>query len=517
MSRRYVRLTGLADTAAIRAATFNGLPHVVVPVVMLVGDSVVWPSNAPAPEFVPAEELAIAPGAWNGRPCMPDHPAEGSANSPAVLETGCFGMVFNAKFEDGRLKGEAWLDPKRAEAVGRDAVRVIERCQAGEMVEVSVGAWVVTEASSGTHDGKAYEAIWKSCTPDHLALLPEGVKGACSVAAGCGAPRINQERQQAPKAKLRAAQGGVPMKHPMKGRAKVIQSLAEPVSDVGLRDALYEALRAVEPGFDWISEVFPDLSTVIYTCFPAEELLWFRRTYALGDNGSVTLNDDREQVEPVTSYKPVPAADVAQAKGQAELPLVAPDGTPLATPPAACGCKDKPTTRVAREGETMKKTLVDRLLALAAALFDETDRAMLDGLTEEKLTSLLAKLDAAPAEEEKPVEPKEAPALTEDEAIAALPESLREMISRDKATQAALRAGLVAAIGRATTAYSPVQLAAKTTEDLQSLAVALKVNEPAADYSARALASPSNAGLVEPPKPYSLAMAKRAAAAQAPN
>lgn len=169
----------------------------------------------------------------------------------------------------------------------------------------------------------------------------------------------------------------------------------------------------------------------------------------------------------------------------------------------------------------MKKTLVDRLLALAAAPFDETDRAMLEGLTEEKLTGLLAKLDAAPAtppaEEVKPVEPEEAPALTEEEAIAALPESLRAMIARDKATQTALRAGLVASIGKATTAYTPAQLAAKTTEDLQSLAVALKVNEPAADYSARALASPSNAGPVEPPKPYSLAMAKRAAAAQAPN
>lgn len=513
MTRRYVRLTGLADTAAIRTATFQGLPHVVVPVVMLVGDSVVWPSNAPGPEFVPAAELALAPAAWNGRPCMPDHPAEGSANSPAVLERECFGMVFNARFDDGRLKGEAWLDPARAAIVGASAMRVIERCQAGEMVEVSVGAWVVTEAQSGTHDGKAYEAVWASCTPDHLALLPEGVKGACSVAAGCGAPRINQEKQR--QAQLRAAQGGA-MKHPMKGRAKVIQSLAESMSDNELRDALYGALRAVEPGLDWIADVFPDEKMLVYTCIPGDELLWYRRTYAMGEGGAVTLNDDRQQVEPTTEYKPV--AEVAQAKGQAELPLEAPAEL-AATPRAACGCKDKPNTRASREGETMKKTLVDRLLALAAAPFDETDRPMLEGLAEAKLEGLLAKLDAAPAEEEKPaeVDPVAAApvAITEEQALAALPQ-LREIILRDKATQNAIRAGLTAAITKATTAYTPAHLAAKTTEDLQLLAQALKVDQPVADYSGRAVAL-AETTVTEPPKPYSLALARRNAAAEAAN
>lgn len=307
------------------------------------------------------------------------------------------------------------------------------------------------------------------------------------------------------------------MKHPMKGRAKVIQSLAEPVSDVGLRDALYEALRAVEPGFDWISEVYPDLVTVIYTCFPAEELLWFRRTYVLAEGGGVTLNDDREQVEPVTTYKPVPAAEVAQAKGrQAELPPVAPEATPSATPRAACGCPKTNETRDAREGETMKKTLVDRLLALAAAPFDEADRPMLEGLTEAKLEGLLAKLDAAPTEEPEPVEPEPAPALTEDQQIAALPESLRAMIARDKATQASLRANLAASIGRATTVYTPAQLAAKTTEDLQLLAQALKVDQPVADYSGRAVALVETT-VTEPPKPYELALARRKAAAEAAN
>ncbi len=46
------------------------------------------------------------------------------------------------------------------------------------------------EALAGTHGGKDYGITWRSVRPDHLAILPAGLPGACSVAAGCGAPRV---------------------------------------------------------------------------------------------------------------------------------------------------------------------------------------------------------------------------------------------------------------------------------------------------------------------------------------
>lgn len=187
------QFVGLVDTSQLRTAQFAGTTYLVVPVVALVGDSVVRPLNSACPEFVPAEELSLAV-AWNGRPVVPDHPDEGrgSANTPSTLERWQFGIVFNSRYEDSRLKMEAWLDPARAKSVGIDAVSVINRCQSGEMVEVSVGCYITPVPQSGTHNGQSYGVVWRDVVPDHLAMLPIEKTGACSIDAGCGAPRANQ-------------------------------------------------------------------------------------------------------------------------------------------------------------------------------------------------------------------------------------------------------------------------------------------------------------------------------------
>lgn len=188
---RYLHLRGLANTAELRTATYMGDDYIIVPVVALVGNSVVWPMGAEGPEFVPAEELSLYPDSWNNRPCLPDHPENGtsSANIPSILEAMAFGQTFFTKFEDNSLKTEAWLSLSRAEKLGGDPQNVIDRCLAGEMVEVSVGAWITSELRKGEYEGKKYISVWTDILPDHLALLPEGVEGACSIEMGCGAPR----------------------------------------------------------------------------------------------------------------------------------------------------------------------------------------------------------------------------------------------------------------------------------------------------------------------------------------
>jgi hypothetical protein len=176
---RGLRLTGA--TGMLRTANYDGREHLVVPVVAMV-EGVVWASNAPVPEFVPAEELADSYHQWNGRGCFAGHPTEGDrripANQPAVL-TKSFGTIFNTASRDRiletrRLELEAWIDPSKADAVGPDAVAIVQRLQAGERVEVSVGTFVAAEQKDGWWGEQEYHAVWRGLVADHLAFLAKG-------------------------------------------------------------------------------------------------------------------------------------------------------------------------------------------------------------------------------------------------------------------------------------------------------------------------------------------------------
>lgn len=195
--KRLIHLSVSANGAELRSATLNGINYIVCPVISKLGDNVEWPINAPCPELIPASVLSLSIADRNNRPVVMGHPRDElgnyiSANDPAVLERLCFGFTFSARFEDGKVKSEMWLDPLRAAQVGPDAVGVITRLQAGQMVEVSEGDYVLTETREGEWNGKAYGAVWVACWADHLATLREDQKGACSIEDGCGALRTSQ-------------------------------------------------------------------------------------------------------------------------------------------------------------------------------------------------------------------------------------------------------------------------------------------------------------------------------------
>lgn len=184
---RFLNLTN-ATTGQIRTATYQGREHLVVPVVALM-EGVIFPVNAAHPELVLASEFSAAPQGWNGRPLFLNHPAANgvqiSGNSPKVLES-AIGQVFNARISGKRLLMEAWIDTAKARSLGATGESLVARAAAGKPVEVSVGVFVVTEAKIGDYNGKQYKAIWHDVVPDHLALLPDGVLGACSYEMGCG-------------------------------------------------------------------------------------------------------------------------------------------------------------------------------------------------------------------------------------------------------------------------------------------------------------------------------------------
>ena len=189
MNAQRMIFTGYADGSNLRTETFGERNYLVVPVVALV-EGAIQGANVAAPEFVPAAVFGKAPGGWNGEPVTWHHPqVDGmhvSANSPEILERYQIGTVFNsfADLEAKKLHLEAWLDVDTALPEGR---AVLVRLERGDVVEISVGAFVMTQPAHGvTTNGVAYQSEWTEVIPDHLAILPEGVTGACSVEMGCG-------------------------------------------------------------------------------------------------------------------------------------------------------------------------------------------------------------------------------------------------------------------------------------------------------------------------------------------
>lgn len=376
----YVMKHARGAAAAVREVEYDGRTHLVVPVVALVGDVVINPLGAMGAELVPTEQIAFAPSGWDGRPVVLDHPVDQnsgtplSANRPEALAAARIGTMFNTRFEDGRLKTEAWID-----TTAPAARELVEQLRAGEMVEVSVGAFVAVDHRPGrTADGRDFEWVWSSVVPDHLAVGLSGAKGACSIEMGCGAPRAAAENSSEPDA--------VEERQPAEATA----------------------VRAADCGCG------------------------------------------------------APKSGEESGKGEGRV-----------TPAPEQGEKKMPSEK--------QKALAGRLIACGKSPFQEADREVLEAFPEERLESLADGFANAPAPDPvtppatetatatEPEKPK-----TEEELIAALPESVRSMIARYQAEERQKRTELVSCIAGMQTVFTEDQLKTKATEELQALKSALE-------------------------------------------
>lgn len=184
-----------ATGGKVRRASLFGEPHLVVPVRALV-EGVIFAHGAPSPEFIPADVYSRHAMAWNVRPVMAGHPMVNgqmvSAADPAILDARHIGWTFASRYDDSgkALDMEAWINERRAAAMGGDPADVVRRLQRGETIEVSIGAHVdVDPNAAGEHKGRAYRGAWRAVSSDHLAFLRAGERGACSIEMGCGAQR----------------------------------------------------------------------------------------------------------------------------------------------------------------------------------------------------------------------------------------------------------------------------------------------------------------------------------------
>lgn len=494
------------DVGAIRTAEFGGEEHTVIPVVMLV-EGVIHPGNAPSPELALAEEFGRFPDSWNGRPVVLDHPKINGmpvpANSPDVLEDYAFGMLFNTTLDDKKLKSEIWINNVRVAGMEERFQEAVNRLKNGDdVVEVSTGLFSLLEDAKGVYDGETYDRIWRDVVPDHLAVLPDGIIGACSVEDGCGAPRLNAEYMAESSSGLRL--NSVHLKdnagcdcedpsncdcHTRYSKRSLFKALKERLKDSltfmfrdnelgmmdgDIREALGQAL-ITRTSYFWIVGVYQENSsggTFVYEDFI--DYKTYALDYQIRDDGAIILSGEPTHVRPVTQFVPVVVEGAEPTTNS--VPVT----------------KEEDIT-VNKEAKV--KALIDN----AATKFTEEDRDWLMALEEEQLAKLEVEEPQEPpvepqnsdpepqepaAQNPEPQEPQIPVAASSvqnaDEYIANAPAEIQEVLQTGLRMQRARRDELVKALlENSRNKFSKEQLIAKPLEELENLASLADV----ADYS----------------------------------
>ncbi len=416
--RTMLSIQATPDIAGIRTSELMGQEHTVIPCVALV-EGVLWPSNAPGPELALAEEFGRFPDGWNGRPVMYNHPTLNgepvTANSPDILKDNAFGQLFNTIIEGGKLKTEIWINEARITEMDEEAQIVIQNLKDGEgMVEVSTGLFTMQEPLEGSFKGKDYVSIWRNIVPDHLAILPEGITGACSIADGAGAPRTNQQGvMRALQLNTSDIEENPPNEQSglfkrlleIAGGALGFTSSSKYLSDSDLRAALNAGLSAESDRYFFILAVYPeadDSGIFVYELGWEGEL--FQVDFSIM-NGQITIGKEKTPVRPVTTFVPVEITANSKRK----------------------------------ENAMSKEALVKDLIANEALQYTEDDSEWLNTLEEsqlERMTPLEVKsvvnndlasaADPDPAQLTANAQPK---AVTTKEYIDAAPEELRQVLN----------------------------------------------------------------------------------------
>lgn len=536
----YRNLTFRALANDIRLETYLGEEHIVVPCIALVGDEVVYGLNAEGPEFIPAEELEFSTLGWSGRPVLYDHPANSTstANEPATLQAMSFGQIFYPKFEDRKLKVEAWCNKRRAKEIGQE--ELMESIESGKMIELSVGAIISIVPKRGiAANGKPYESRWADIVGDHLAIGLSGSKGACSVEMGCGANRVlksgNDTRTIGNEMRtMRAMRGAIDMNDQPEPKpealasgdtasnadvpkpqtriqkilsfaSRVFRSNADDagLSDRVLRNQLWDILYSIEPAFSGIEDVFQDSSTVRYITspiVPERAMFMWRRTFAKGEGEEVTVNDDRELVSQADPYYGFLAANETTENDK----------------PCGCHKVDAGQTVSANETNTQEES---------TDMADDPNKPKPDAIppaTNTTTTPATPPASNTPASTTVPATttPDETTANPDATATSVTTEQLKALLEAHpvvkhyRAQEAKEKASLVAALTKKQTVLSKDQLDAKPIEELRTYAEFLGIGSiaqqsaPMADFSGRMMADggDNDPAEVKVPKSWSAAL-----------
>jgi hypothetical protein len=302
----FQHITANISTKMVRNEMMEGRNYTVAPMVMIV-EGVLPGTNGPL--LYTENELSKTPQVWNYKPIVVYHPeinGEGiSACDPTVITNQKIGVIMNTEWdsEGKRLKAEAWIEETRASTVDS---RVETAIQNQNMMELSTGLFADYEETSGEFNGKTYDAIVRNIRPDHLAVLPDK-SGACSIADGAGFIR-NQldQKSKIPENILNAA--GVKVEQIL---APYIEN---EMSFDNVRMLLWTALRKkfniqndIKGPNLWVEDVYEN-----FVVYEYNNTLW-KLNYTLTDN-EVSLEGNPVEVKRVTQYQTTDGVFVGNEK-----------------------------------------------------------------------------------------------------------------------------------------------------------------------------------------------------------
>lgn len=292
------------------------------------------------------------------------------------------------------------------------------------------------------------------------------------------------------------------------GSEESMLAVAQGVTDTELRELLMEALKRIEPQACYIQAVSPDDKTVVYLVDPDPggpmPLKPYMRSYSTAEGGAVTFADERIPVRRREEWVPVTGYRSAEATAAARR--------------GACSCGGNHSRAAGAEGATTMTTAerVTALISNARSQFEEADRAYLEGLSAERLTALETKLATDPAADAAAAAAAAAADGDAEETgtvqvSAEELQSLRAMKADRDASRAAQKRVLVGKLKTAQTTYNEARLNAMEIEQLRDIAALVGVDAPAPDveFVAAEHTAQQTTEAVEPPKPWSLALAAR--------
>lgn len=444
----------------VRTEVLRGQEFLVTPAVILV-EGVLQGATAETPELALEEEFGRNPASWNGRPVSVSHPQRDgsfvSANAPDMWDHVVVGMLFNTRTENKKLITEIWANKGWLEE--SNYTELASSLENGMTLEVSTGLYVDLEMSPGIWNGEKYGAIWRNTSPDHLAILPPGTIGACSVADGCGTARNNnrlsvlQDISQTASPTFatsktegccmadtdhkNAAGPGIfarmmnfvaSLPKGLQGnqkdtswgpdRVNDMRSNAAGMSMSDLYTAVSQALAvASDDSYCYIVELYDDC--VVYESY--QDGMWslFQRNYSI-DGTAIVISSESIQVRPVTSFVPITVTVNAE------------DETKTETETETVEVVDTTeTTETTETVETVETTEVVETLEAAAVVTTEAHTPTvleMFGATEQDVKEALAIRQEVRANQVKQILSNKQNAFTQEELVGMSSEQLTKMV-----------------------------------------------------------------------------------------
>ena len=446
----------------------------IIPIVAL-REGVFQCATCPTAELYLAEQFGRIAAAWNDRMVTIGHPQVNgmfvSAGTTGIWERDGIGRIKNARVDGEKLKVDAHIDMGKVRELGSDALDLIRRIERGEQIDVSIGAFVDTVPQSGFSHGKEFHAVQTNYVPDHLAILPVGVAGACSWKDGCGAPRVNAAC---------ACGGTETCQCSTSGSAS---NNADPaLSDAQLgdrtkREMLTSAIATKERGFFFIIQVFDD-----HVVYRNDDEKTLRRDYTIDEaTGTVTLSDEAIEGTLVSEFMPITVQKGAEDmdKAKAVNQLIANEASPWG--------EDDRDTLMSMADDVLAKVVANNQTAPSG----EGDPGEASATTAEQPKPVVnVTPPEAPAATPQPSEPAAAPSFAD--LLSQAPPEYREVLAEGMELRANRRDRLIKALVACDRCdFNEDELKACSTAHLGHLGKLAGFNQPppmsaAADYSGAA-------------------------------